>query len=653
MRRARNPSSVILLGIAAVLVLAPAQRADAHAVLLAADPADGAVLDAAPSVAVLTLSEPIESKVSSVRVLSADGKNVTAGKASAVRGDAKKLSVRLTELDRGTYVVTWRVLSRVDGHVTGGTLAFGVGVNPGVTPRISPGVSQTPGATPLTAGSRFLFYAGVMMLLGMAWVSALALRGEASRLLLFAGWVSALLGVVGLAESQLRETGASLGDLWGTAIGNAFIWRAGPLFVALVAIVVVRRAPVAGLVVVGGAALVAIVGHVAFGHAAAGSFTVGKVAVQSIHFAAVGVWIGGLTALLRGIRRIDADRRAYAIRRFSQAAGVALLLVAVSGTVRAVNETGSWRALTGTGYGRLILAKASLLVVIAGLGAVNRYRHVPHAQQEVAGLRRFSTIEIGVAVGVLALTGVLASIAPGRNAALAKTETKPRSLVVDGADFATSVRARLEVSPAKPGPNRFAVRLTDYDTGQPVPARRVSLTFTYRGRTDIQASTLELTSGRKGTYTGQGGNLGLGGPWKIRVLVEREADSVEVPLTLATLSDQPVETIKTPGQPTLYNVTLATGGSVQFYVDPPRAGQAEVHATFFDAQGGEVQGLRDISLVASGPTGEPRSFPVRVLSPGHFVADASLVTGGWRFDVTATSPTGDLLWAYFEEIIRS
>ena len=649
---ARRVAGVLVLG--AVFLGGAAAPAEAHAALSASEPADGATLERAPDEILLSFSEPVDPKISSIRVLDTNGRNVARGSAQTLPADAKKYRIRLSAIGEGVYIVSWRVLSRADGHVTGGTLAFGVGVSPEGVERPPGVVSVTPGATPLSVSSRVLFYVGILTIIGAAWIAAIAFQGTVGfRWLMVGGWSFALLGALGLAESQLRETGAGLGDVFGTSIGDALLWRLGPLVGAGIALTLARGSGRRTMLVVAGlAAIAAIVAHVSFGHAASGSSRWLKVAAQSAHFTAVGVWIGGLGALLIGIRGAEPAVRARAVRRFSTVAGVALLVVAATGTLRAINETGSWRALTQTGFGRVVIAKASLLLVLAALGAVNRYRNVKRVAEAATGLRRVSRIEMALAAVVLGLTGVMTSIVPARTAARPGAVVKPTSIVVAGADFGTTIRARLEIAPGKPGTNRFTLRLTDYDSGERVTARRVTITFTYRGRSELQPSTLELARRRDGAYVARGGNVGLGGPWKAAVLVERETTAVEVPLSFATIADFQTNEIKTPGQPTLYDVKLPGLGSVQFYVDPTRAGNSEVHATFFDSSGAELRGLEGIVLVASPPGGrEPASLGVRLLSAGHFVADADLTAGRWRFDVTASTTTGDLVWAFFEETI--
>ena len=47
-----------------------------------------------------------------------------------VPGDQFELRVPLPGLPNGVYTVTWRTVSKTDGHVTGGAFAFGVGTAP-------------------------------------------------------------------------------------------------------------------------------------------------------------------------------------------------------------------------------------------------------------------------------------------------------------------------------------------------------------------------------------------------------------------------------------------------------------------------------------------------------------------------------------------
>src|SRR5205807_9606940 len=93
------------------------------------DPAAGATVDRAPHQILLFFTEPPDPALSSVTVLDSTGQVVeTVGTAESVAGQPDELRVPVTSLPDGVYTVNWRTVSKVDGHVTGNSFAFGVGV---------------------------------------------------------------------------------------------------------------------------------------------------------------------------------------------------------------------------------------------------------------------------------------------------------------------------------------------------------------------------------------------------------------------------------------------------------------------------------------------------------------------------------------------
>ena len=110
--------------------------AGAHALLRETDPAAGSSLDQAPRRVVLTFTERPEPGLTSIAVLDTGGQPVQRGEGAPVEGEPLQFAVGLGDLADGTYTVSWRVVSRDDGHVTAGSFAFGVGVPaPAATPR--------------------------------------------------------------------------------------------------------------------------------------------------------------------------------------------------------------------------------------------------------------------------------------------------------------------------------------------------------------------------------------------------------------------------------------------------------------------------------------------------------------------------------------
>ncbi|HJW61863.1 MAG TPA: copper resistance CopC family protein [Actinomycetes bacterium] len=114
--------------LAGLLLLAAGGPAGAHALLRESDPAAGSSLERAPSRVVLTFTERPEPGLSSISVLDTGGQPVERGQAVPVDGAPLQLALGLGDLADGTYTVSWRVVSKDDGHLTAGAFAFGVGV---------------------------------------------------------------------------------------------------------------------------------------------------------------------------------------------------------------------------------------------------------------------------------------------------------------------------------------------------------------------------------------------------------------------------------------------------------------------------------------------------------------------------------------------
>jgi copper transport protein len=630
---------LVVAAVAAVVLAVPAP-ARAHALLSSSTPADGTQLDEPPDEVTVTLTEPPEPSLSFIRVLEQGGGEVQQGSVEAVPGDPLALRVAVPPLEEGVYTVTWRALSRVDGHLTGGAFAFGVGVSPLQVDLPPPPEAPADAPSILEIAGRWGLFVGLGFLVGAAWVGALAFREPPGRTLRVALWAAgvAVLGLVGLAVAQARAGGSGVGALLATPVGRALLWRGAAIWLAAVLVVVARwgRAPARrpALFSAGVVASVGILVHVASGHAAAGGrFEWAAIGFQWAHFTAVGVWLGGLAALLVGVRGDTDETKARAVRRFSAVAAFALGVVAVTGVLRAVDEVGAWGELVSSTYGRLVLVKAGLLVSLAGLGAINRYRNVPAAGRSLRGLRRVSRGEVGLAAVTLGVAAALAGLVPPQS--VPPVTVPPAAVSVGGADFATSVRARLEVEPALPGPNRFRVELTDFDTAEPVDADRVQLRFSFTGG-GASDTTLALRPEDDGDYRGVGSNVAVGGVWDVTVLVQQGDTAVEVPLRFATeCRVQEIEPPPDSAQPTIFLTETPGGASIEgftLYFGGPRY---EVHFTFLDEAGAEVAvGTPTITAWRPG-SDDPMTLRPFPLSRGHFSANARLEPGPWRFDGVA------------------
>ena len=116
----RNRSRVLaLLALLAAATLLPATPAQGHAVLVASDPEDGAVLDGPPEVVTLEFSEVVEPQ--RMEVIGPDGNDLAAGDPT---GDGEAIEQAVDQpTDTGEHVVTLTFVA-ADGHSQEIALAF-------------------------------------------------------------------------------------------------------------------------------------------------------------------------------------------------------------------------------------------------------------------------------------------------------------------------------------------------------------------------------------------------------------------------------------------------------------------------------------------------------------------------------------------------
>ena len=644
MTRVQLTGASALVAVAAAVLLP--LTASAHALPQAATPAEGSTVGQAPATVSITFGESPDPGLSSITVVDSSGTDVDAGATTVAPGHPTVLQVPLKQgLGKGVYTVTWKTVSSVDGHLATGSYAFGVGVAASSLAHSAASVGATAPSV-LAVVTRLLLFAGLVVVVGAVVLGAYAF-GTLPLLLrrvVGAGAAMALLGTAGVVVAQASGAGIDLGQLAGSSLGRAVLARAVPALLLVVAAILLLRsrrhtAVLAGLAAA--SALVAMTVDVLNSHAAAQGPAALNELAQALHIAAVGVWIGGIAALLVVLRHRPEAERAHTARRLSTLAAVSLVVVAATGVFRAVVEVQTWGALVSTAFGVLVLLKAGLIVLLAALGAINRWLSIPHLPRTFTRLRRVVTTEAVVAVGALTVAAALVNIAPPVEYGAASTTGAPAAVSVDGSDYAMTVRVHLTVTPGGAGFNTFTMRVSDYGTGAPVNAQAVQLEFTQPFRPGIASSTLTLARQGDGTFTARGANLSLTGIWQVAAVIENGEASTEVHLLLTTDTPAPQVTVtRFAGLPTVYTVQVSPTVSAQVYLDPNRPGTTEFHVTFLDAQQRELT-MAGCAIGETPPGGTPRLLVDRRLDPtGHFVGDATVPAGATRFDIIATTASG-------------
>ena len=433
--------AVAAIALALLTVLAGATPAAAHATLKDTTPGAGEVISAPSKTVHLRFDEPVKTVGQGVRVFGPDGERVDAGR-STVRGGEVQVNVSGTA--RGTYTVAWRVVSD-DGHNLSGSFVFHLGKQTGAVD-----VTERVGLTTSGGGGlgRFLAFAAAIFILGAASLASYS-REDAVRARLRM-WVlgAAVVGLVAVAlvlvAQAARATGQSLtggfASTWdlarNTRTGQFSLVRLAVFGLAALAALPRRQwkslSPFAGFY--GAAAMVAVS---LSGHPWSSADRPIAVVSDIAHQGFVGVWVGGVLALLVGLR-VAADRVGL-VYRFSKVAFASAIGVLVTGSVSAFLNVRSLDVVLSTGYGQLVVAKVVGFAALCALGWMNRRRYLPLLAKTVEPLARSLRLEVAVAAIVLAITAGLVNQPPAANAINRAFET---TVVSGDASLLVSSHAR-------------------------------------------------------------------------------------------------------------------------------------------------------------------------------------------------------------------
>ncbi|ESZ02127.1 CopD family protein [Mesorhizobium sp. M0923] len=518
---------VLLLRLAAAIFTAVFMSgfctgsAFAHATLIAAEPADGAIVAAAPRTVTLRFSEPARPLVA--RLIHPGGRTEIL-KEIGEKGSVIVLTLP-SGLENGTHVLSWRVASS-DGHPIGGGLVFSVGAPSAAAPATVEQSGLIVGIGLWSA--RFVLLVGLIVGVGGVAFNALIGRSNpapGARIVtsaLFAGLIAAplLVGFQGLDALGAPFSDVATADvweagLWATSYGRSTLLAATAICIAYAAGQAGSRSRL-GLSLAAAATLLVGVAVASAGHASTAPSRYLTVPAVFLHAITVVLWIGALiplgAVLVRGGAALP-----IVLRLFSRVIPAIVAVLALSGLLLAIVQVQSVPALWDTDYGRVLLAKLALVVALLLLAALNRfYLTAPAAAGDASAtrrLRRSVGAEIVLATAVIAVLGLWRFTPP------------PRAIAANPALFAVqevrarkeSVSAALSIHPPIVGSVRVEVGNLLLN-GKPFEPISVSVDLD-KPSYGIGPFTREARRAGDGIYHADGFVLPLDGFWIVRVTV--------------------------------------------------------------------------------------------------------------------------------------
>ena len=277
---------------------------------------------------------------------------------------------------------------------------------------IAPHTREATGEALVATARRLGIGAGVLLVVAMGlgyWRQLAEFRDpfvpwqEDAVLLLATDWGRAwVLGTVGAALIPLLLPAAGTSARGRSERGRSAAWIA------------------ATVVALGVCAVPAFTGHAA----GTGGLRWLSIPVDILHVLAAGSWVGGLLLVLAADwverRQGDDSRRAGGLLAeivplFSPVALASAGILISTGAVSSFLHLESVGALFGSTYGRLLLGKVALVLLVMILGAVNWRRLTPRLQsgEGAEALQRNAVRELVVAQIVILVTALLVRTSPG------------------------------------------------------------------------------------------------------------------------------------------------------------------------------------------------------------------------------------------------
>ena len=549
----------------------------AHANLLRSQPGSNESLDVAPNRIIIWFTEPIEPNFSTINVLNHRGESVDLGNSLVDNNDPTILSVEVNPLDTGTYTVAWRNLSTIDGHIVRGSYVFAVGETVR-TENTSPTMQAQPlFKSPLEPILKWLALFGSLSLVGgilfqvvvskpTLWKRngnqierQLAIQSElrsfhimwlSGAVLLIASTGQLLLQVMSIMDIPIHDMSLqiTLKVCLETHWGQMLIIRTGLLSLTLLSLVYVHRylslnrmspGEISSVSYITWAAVL-ILGCIMLGtfsmtsHGAA-TLSVRNAALISdyLHLLAAAFWIGSLfhiaCILPLLFKTVSTTQRrnllARLIPRFSFIAISSFFVLIITGLY------GSWAQIVVpmgiyTPYGWTLIAKIGVVLTIAIIGAINLFTIKPRLQSNDSSgnwLRRLILIEVGLALVILCLVGILTSLQPGRQVASQQAQEAQKQITLQDASEGLDIALRIE--PGRVGVNNIYISLTDQRNNLPKNITDLELTLSYVDK-DIGSITETVQKVDTGQYILKNQLISLIGTWQIETVV-RQSDNFD------------------------------------------------------------------------------------------------------------------------------
>jgi len=565
--------------LAFLILVIGVPSAYAHPFLLDSEPSQAVNAPIGTTQIITKYSEAVEIDFSELKVFDSNGNQIDNGDTAYYEGESS-LVITIPPLEDGTYTVTSKVLSKVDGHFVRAAIIFGVG-----EAQVDASLLESQDESETTflpeAAARFPGIVGQTVVLGSA-ISAIAIWGTQRKhfgkenlTLINQTYRSkfskitgvALVGVlvsnfVMIAVQTIRLETSPI-DVLGTTFGATWLMRMIITIILLGIWFWMERKPhltnkkhVPMLIV----SLALIFTTTMFGHGTASELAAPMI-LDYVHNLLASVWIGGVIffsfVILPTLAKLDwmeKEKTVLAILpRYSGMVTIALGILIITGPTLLWFLESDVTSITNSTYGLLIFAKIFLALIMIGLGAYFQFKVQRPAVKNLGGaigagvfgfgekppdiskegfepptIEALASKKLAKPLKASAVTGIilLGVVSLLVNSSLPAGEVQTADAQTATFGFSSvlfSEQAKFDVSilPVGVGPNTISVVVFTID-GEPmsdVSGLKIKVSNPQRNISPIEISTIQ-SSDEVTEFEGEA-TFGFAGTWQIDIEVQR------------------------------------------------------------------------------------------------------------------------------------
>jgi len=508
----------------------------AHAYITNSNPSENEILEKAPTNVYIEFNEKIQTGFTILNVLNSSGERVDQKNVEIDPKTEKSIKVDLeSDLPNDIYTIEWRVVS-ADGHSVSGMIPFSIGELPeGATfpTQQENGNLLTFISTMINKGflyigfslymGLFLFYAiwykgnkltgrlvkrtktvsiTAIGLLAISIISSIFIQTQSYA----GGGLLASLNVSNLTET-LKST--KEGTIWIVQIILLIT-----LFIAHLSILKKEGFLEKKRWIIPGIAFLGILLSKAFlGHPSSSPYETVAILFDFSHLVAASIWLGGMLVIILFLREGIFAKRGEghdlywaSMEKYSLWALFSVAVLAISGAINASLLIPDFHSLVSTAYGKILLIKIALLVLMLIFGAYHLVSRNLLKKKEFYKI----SIKIEIALGILILlvTSGFTQI---------QTPTLPIDLpFYEEAELGYNENISLSITPKKTGvQNQYEVFVFDNNRKTIDPIEQITISLINGDK----ETSFPLTKEKEGHYFAENLQLNQPGNWNVEVHV--------------------------------------------------------------------------------------------------------------------------------------